>query len=80
MSDHVIVYTTPTCGPCRRLKRTLDEAGVPFREVDINSDPEVARRIEAATGGYRIVPTVRVSGRLLVNPPAGDVVSLAAGN
>ena len=80
MSDYVTVYTTSTCGPCRRLKRTLEEAGVTYREVDINTEPEIARKIEAATGGYRIVPTVHVGGRLLVNPPPGQVVALAAGN
>lgn len=80
MSDNITVYTTSTCGPCRRLKRNLQEAGVSFREIDVNTEPEVARRIEAATGGYRIVPTVRVGERLLVNPPASDVVALAAEN
>lgn len=80
MSDNITIYTTQTCGPCRRLKSRLDDAGVAFREVDINTQPEVARRIEAATGGYRIVPTVQVGERLYVNPPPKDVIALAARN
>ena len=74
MSETITVYTTPTCAPCRRLKRGLDEAGVSYREVDVNSDPTLGARIEAATGGYRIVPTVTVGERLLVNPPVVEVL------
>ena len=80
MSNGIIVYTTQTCGPCRRLKRGLDEAGVSFREVDINHEPEVARQIERATGGFRIVPTVQVGSRLLVNPAVDEVVGHVASN
>lgn len=75
--NEVIVYTTQTCGPCRRLKRQLVEARVPFREVDVNRVPEVGSRIEAATGGYRVVPTVEVGDRLLVNPTVGEVAEVA---
>ena len=78
MSDGITLYTTRTCGPCRRLKRRLDEAQVAFREVDINDEPATARRIEAATGGFRIVPTVEVGGRLLVNPDVDEVVAASA--
>ena len=58
MSHQLTVYTTTTCGPCRRLKRQLDEVGIPFREIDVDEHPEFNPRIEAASGGYRTVPTV----------------------
>ena len=80
MSETITLYTTRTCGPCRRLKRGLDEAGVPFREVDVNGVPTVAARIERATGGYRIVPTVEIDGRLLVNPQVDEILRLVADN
>ena len=74
MSDQLTIYTTQTCGPCRRLKRGLEEAGVTYREVDVNTDPVLAARIEAATGGLRIVPTVAVGEALMINPPLGEVL------
>lgn len=80
MSERITLYTTQTCGPCRRLKRGLHEAGVVFREIDVNIAPEVAQRIERATGGYRVVPSVAIGDRLLVNPRVDEVVSLVAGN
>ena len=81
MSDSITIYTSQTCGPCRRLKRGLDDAGVSYREVDIHTDPALGARIEQITGGYRIVPTVDVGGRLLVNPLVKEVVeALVAAN
>jgi mycoredoxin len=68
------VYTTTTCGPCRRLKRQLSELGIPFNEVDVDEHPEFNARIEAASGGYRTVPTVALGGRLLVNPTVGEIL------
>ncbi len=74
MSQQMTVYTTTTCGPCRRLKRQLIEAGLTFHEVDIQESPEYGTRIEAVTGGYRTVPTVELRDRLLVNPSLGQIV------
>ncbi|HYN37392.1 MAG TPA: glutaredoxin family protein [Actinomycetota bacterium] len=77
MSENVTIYTNPTCGPCRRLKRGLDEAGVVYEEVDINSDARSGAKIEALTGGFKIVPAVEVGELLLINPPVGEVVRAA---
>jgi mycoredoxin len=73
MSD-VILYSTPWCGYCRRLKRQLGESGVGFEEIDIDQESHHGDRIEAQTGGFRTVPTVEVGDRLLVNPTVGEVL------
>lgn len=48
--------------------------------VDIDSDEHAhhGRRIEQQTGGYRIVPTVEVGERLLVNPTVAEVTDALA--
>lgn len=57
----VVVYTAPTCGPCKRLKPMLgavvEEYGsaVHYVEIDIEADPEIA---EAA--GVNGTPTVQI--------------------
>jgi mycoredoxin len=72
-SEPVTMYSTAWCGYCRRLKRQMDEAGIPYREVDLDEDPRDADRIVRATGGFRTVPTLDVGGRLLVNPTLPEV-------
>ena len=65
----LIMYSTPWCGYCRRLKAQLDRAGIPFTEIDITDDPEATRFVEQVNGGNQTVPTVRLpGGRALTNP------------
>ena len=71
----VTMYSTTWCGYCRRLKRQFDETGIAYEEIDVD-DPEhrhLGDRIIEATGGYRIVPTIDVGGKLLVNPSLKEV-------
>ena len=78
MDTTVTMYSTTWCGHCRRLKRQLADEGVSFVEVDLDEDPTHDRRIIAATGGYRTVPTIEIDGRLLVNPTAREVLAALA--
>jgi hypothetical protein len=41
---------------------------VAFDEIDIEEYPEFGPKIEELTGGYRVVPTIDVGGRWMVNP------------
>jgi mycoredoxin len=79
-SQPITMYTTQTCGHCVRLKRALAHEGVKVVEIDVDRHAEYGRRIEAATGGFRIVPTVEVEGRLLVNPRPAQVLAVLPGN
>ncbi|HEX2295338.1 MAG TPA: glutaredoxin family protein [Actinomycetota bacterium] len=71
--EPVTIYSTTWCGHCRRLKRQLDEAGIGYREIDIDEHEQYADRIVTATGGYRTVPTLQIGERLLVNPTVPEV-------
>lgn len=72
-ADTVTMFSTTWCGYCRRLKRQMDEAGISYREVDLDDDPSYDDRIIAKTGGFRTVPTLEVGGELLVNPSLRQV-------
>ncbi len=76
----ITVYTTRWCGHCRRLARQLAEAGIeaPLVDIDRTEHAHHGRRIEQQTGGYRVVPTVEVGERLLVNPTAAEVTEAVA--
>jgi mycoredoxin len=65
----LVMYSTPWCGYCRRLKSQLDRADIPFTEIDITDDPEATAFVEQANGGNQTVPTVRLpDGRTFTNP------------
>jgi len=61
MSGKVIVYSTPFCSPCERLKKYLNEKGVPFVSVDLMMDEEAADRLEER--GIRASPVLEVEGK-----------------
>jgi mycoredoxin len=63
------MYTTIWCGYCRRLKLQLDEAGIRYREVDIEEDAEAADFVSSVNDGDRTVPTVVLpDGSAKTNP------------
>lgn len=79
MAD-LTMYTTSWCGFCRRLKLQLDEAGIAYREVDIEHEPDAAAFVEQANGGNRTVPTVVFADEsTATNPSFSEVRQRLAG-
>jgi mycoredoxin len=68
------MYSTSWCGYCRRLKRQLDEAGIPYQEIDIEQDPTAEQRVREANNGNATVPTVVFpDGTVMTNPSLRQV-------
>jgi mycoredoxin len=75
MAD-VTMYSTTWCGYCRRLKLQMDQAGIAYRVVDIERDPDAAAFVEGVNGGNRTVPTVRFpDDSALTNPSLAQVTA-----
>lgn len=64
-SHRVLVFTTPTCPWCTRVKSYLAQHRVPFREVDVSRDSSAARDLVRRTGQMG-VPVVEIDGRPIV--------------
>lgn len=60
----VTVYTAPDCIDCAAVKNLLQQADVPFREVDISEIPQ-SREALAMLSGFRTVPQVFVGSRFI---------------
>jgi mycoredoxin len=74
MMQSPIMYTTPCCGYCRRLKSQLAREGIEISEVDIERDPAAAEHVMTVNGGYQTVPTIVFpDGSTLTNPSAKAV-------
>jgi mycoredoxin len=75
MAD-VTMYSTTWCGYCRRLKLQMDQAGIAYRVVDIERDPDAAAFVEGVNSGNRTVPTVRFpDDSALTNPSLAQVTA-----
>jgi glutaredoxin 3 len=58
----VTVFSTATCGWCRRAEQLLSRHGIPFETIDITGDRE-ARATLAERANWRTVPVIFVDGR-----------------
>ena len=76
-TDTIIMFSTPWCGYCQRLKAQMTREGITFTEVDIENDPQAAAFVESVNGGNQTVPTVVFpDGTAVTNPPIGQVKQL----
>ena len=57
------MYSAGWCGDCRRAKLFLRERNVPFREVNVDEDPDAEELVLQVNEGRRKVPTFEVDGR-----------------
>jgi mycoredoxin len=77
--SELTVYSTTWCGYCRRLKLQLDEAGIAYREIDIDRDPDAATFVEKVNNGNQTVPTVVYpDGSTATNPSFAQVKAVLA--
>ena len=65
--ETLTVYGAAWCGDCRMVTRYLDQHGVPYRYLDLGSDPNAQAALDAA--GIRSIPVITtIDGRILIEP------------
>lgn len=65
MSKRIIVFTTPRCSWCRKVKSYLRKNHLRFKDVDITKDERAARDIVRKTG-QKGVPVTLVNNRPVI--------------
>jgi mycoredoxin len=55
-----------------RVKRWLDQRGIPYREIDITRDVQAAHYVETLNDGYQSVPTILVDGVHVATEPSSE--------
>jgi glutaredoxin 3 len=65
------LYTTAWCGYCIRAKALLDERGLEYEEIRMDSDPSFRGKLLEMTGHWT-VPQILIDGK-----PIGGYVELA---
>ena len=61
----VVVYSTPTCGPCKAAKAFLASKGVAFQEVNVAEDVEGREELIRKTGQLA-VPVIVVGDEVVL--------------
>jgi glutaredoxin-like protein len=68
-STTIVVYGADWCGDCRRAKRFLNQLGIPFEWIDIESDRKAEEFVMDVNRGMRSIPTIVFEdGSILVEP------------
>jgi mycoredoxin len=75
----ITVYTTSWCPDCRASKRFLTQNGVPFTEVDIEAQPDMAEVVRRINNGMQKVPTIVIEGGDTLVEPSDRELGLALG-
>ncbi|HTG14584.1 MAG TPA: glutaredoxin family protein [Blastocatellia bacterium] len=65
----VKVYTASWSADCDQAKQFLDDEGIFYEEINIETSHDGARLVESANGGRRIVPTFEIDGTVFSLKP-----------
>ena len=65
MTKKVIVYSTPSCPYCIRVKQFLTDNDVYFEDVNLSADPSKADEIMRKSGQMG-VPVLDIGGEIII--------------
>ena len=65
MNHQITIYSLPTCAFCQDAKEYLKQQKIPFKEVNVDSDPEAQLEMISKSGQYA-VPVIDVDGQIIV--------------
>ncbi len=72
----VVLYCTPWCPACRRVRAFLRENQISFEEINIMQDRAAAARVREWTGGYETTPIINVRGTIVIEFDQSRVAKL----
>ena len=61
---NIVIYSTPTCGFCRRAKQLLTDKGHEFEEIMLDNQ-EAITRFKEDCPGMSSVPQIIIGGELV---------------
>ncbi len=64
----ILFYGADWCPDCRRTKSFLDDNGIHYQFIGIDTFEWAAQKVEAINEGKRRIPTLIINGEALVNP------------
>jgi len=65
MGKSVLIYTTPTCPYCIKVKEFLSEKDIEFDNIDVSADPSKADEMVKKSGQMG-VPVLDIEGKIII--------------
>jgi len=72
MANTVMVYSTPTCPYCIRVKQFLKDNNVAYQDIDVSSDQAKAEEMTSKSGQLG-VPIIDINGQVIVGFDKGKI-------
>jgi mycoredoxin len=72
----IVVYGAPWCRDTIRTRTLLQRYRVPYTLINVEEDPEAARRVMEWNKGYLSTPTLVVDGEIVTEPSDEALVIL----
>ncbi len=63
----IVLYCTRWCADCKRARTWLDQRGLKYIEVDVNSVAGAAKQVREWANGSLVTPTFNVDGTIVVD-------------
>ena len=70
---NITIYGSRTCADTRRATEFLDAQRVPYEFKDVDETPEYSDYIAGLNGGKRVMPTIRINNKNLINPSVAEL-------
>jgi len=65
IQKRVVVYSTPSCTYCSKLKQYFNKHNINYTDINVASNPKVATEM-ARKSGQRGVPQTEINGQIIV--------------
>lgn len=61
----VTIYTIPKSNHTKSVKKYFEKKKIPFTEIDIEKNPDKAKRLIEKTG-YSVVPQIQIDDKFII--------------
>jgi mycoredoxin len=72
----IAVYGAYWCSDTTRTRRFLNVQGVPYTFIDVDQDPEAAKKVREWNRGHMSTPTLDIEGRIVTEPSDKELAEI----
>jgi len=70
------IYGDDWCSDCLVIKKILDDYNIAYEYIMISKNKEAVKFVEKINNGKRIIPTIDINGKILINPGINKLMKI----